>query len=108
MESGFDKKDVERKVREFYRFVEERGKKEGLVVSGEGDSKEVDGKEGKDDKKKKGVDMGILDLKLIKIDFNKFYLIIYYVLKVCSIFLRCVLLVDILVGSIERMGRVDG
>lgn len=108
MESGLDKKDVERKARELHRLAEERGKKEGSAASGEGDSKEVDGKEGKEDKKKKGVDMGILDLKLIKTDPNKLYPIIYYALKVCSISSRCASPADILVGSIERMGRVDG
>lgn len=108
MESGLDKKDVERKARELHRLAEERGKKEGSAVSGEGDSKEVDGKEGKEDKKKKGVDMGILDLKLIKTDPNKLYPIIYYALKVCNISSRCRSPVDILVGSVERMGRMDG
>ncbi|KIR63958.1 pre-mRNA-splicing factor 18 [Cryptococcus bacillisporus CA1873] len=81
MESGLDKKDVERKARELHRLAEERGRKEGSAASGEGDSKEVDGKESREDKKKKGVDMGILDLKLIKTDPNKLYPIIYYALK---------------------------
>lgn len=108
MESGLDKKDVERKARELHRLAEERGRKEGSAASGEGDSKEVDGKESREDKKKKGVDMGILDLKLIKTDPNKLYPIIYYALKVCNISSRRTLSADILIGSAERVGRVDG
>lgn len=108
MESGLDKKDVERKARELHRLAEERGRNEGSAASGEGNNKEVDGKENREDKKKKGLDMGILDLKLIKTDPNKLYPIIYYALKVCNISSRRTSPADILIGGAERVGRVDG
>ncbi|ODN81026.1 hypothetical protein L202_03126 [Cryptococcus amylolentus CBS 6039] len=83
MESGLDEKGLEKKARELHRLAEERGKLEGSGSAGtpvEGEQEE--GKEGKEvEKKKKGVDIGILDLKLIKTDPNKVYPIIYYALK---------------------------
>nr|ODO03740.1 pre-mRNA-splicing factor 18 [Cryptococcus depauperatus CBS 7855] len=77
MESGLDKKEVERKARESHRLVEERDKKEGSEAA------EGTREESKDtnDKKKKGLDLGVLDLKLIKNNPNKLYPLIYYALK---------------------------
>ncbi|WVQ73647.1 hypothetical protein IAR50_003227 [Cryptococcus sp. DSM 104548] len=82
MESGLDEKGLEKKARELHRLAEERGKLEGSGSAGTPVEGEEEGKESKEvEKKKKGVDMGILDLKLIKTDPNKVYPIIYYALK---------------------------
>lgn len=54
------------------------------------------------EKEEKRVDVGVLDLGLIKEDPNKLYPVIYYALKVgCS-------LIKLIAERVERVGRVDG
>ncbi|WVW79447.1 hypothetical protein I302_101416 [Kwoniella bestiolae CBS 10118] len=89
MESGLDKKEIERKARELHKQSEERSKLSKLADTesvGENGTKEEGGEgEGEGGKKetkvKKGQNMGILDLGLIKSDPNKLYPLIYYALK---------------------------
>ncbi|WVQ63824.1 uncharacterized protein L199_001979 [Kwoniella botswanensis] len=85
MESGLDKKEIERKARELHKQSEEKSKitqNENDHTDGNGD-KEGDGEGEKKDGtlKKRGQNMGILDLGLIKSDPNKLYPLIYYALK---------------------------
>ncbi|WWD21344.1 hypothetical protein CI109_105828 [Kwoniella shandongensis] len=91
MESGLDKKEVEKKARELHRLAEERVKekeKEGTPGAAGGTSGNASEQEsGKDasaateEKKRRGADLGVLDLGLIKSDPNKLYPLIYYALK---------------------------
>ncbi|KAK8844000.1 hypothetical protein IAR55_006793 [Kwoniella newhampshirensis] len=84
MESGLDKKEVEKKARELHRLAEERVKEKEKEEGGTpGRLSDQDGKEAAnaEEKKRRGADLGVLDLGLIKTDPNKLYPLIYYALK---------------------------
>ncbi|WVR08994.1 hypothetical protein IAU60_006054 [Kwoniella sp. DSM 27419] len=92
MESGMDKKEVERKARDLHRQTEETQKvaeeeaKGAQAEAGDGDAttSEAAAKasaKSAEEKKRRGADMGVLDLGLVKTDPNKLYPLIYYALK---------------------------
>ncbi|WWC73020.1 uncharacterized protein I206_106985 [Kwoniella pini CBS 10737] len=89
MESSVDRKEIERKARELHKQSEEKSKLSKELEkdnnnndkSGD-DAKDVEVVDKKDsNSKKKGQDLGILDLSLVKSDPNKLYPLIYYALK---------------------------
>lgn len=75
-ESGMDARDVEKKARASHRVGVPDGVESGKK---EDEGGEVGKKE--DGKKTKGMDVGVIDLKLVKSDPNKLYPLIYYALK---------------------------
>ncbi|WVQ93133.1 hypothetical protein IAU59_000197 [Kwoniella sp. CBS 9459] len=86
MESGLDKKDVERKARELHRLTEEKGLKDKqeqeASAAVDATATIADKKDDKaEEKKRRGADMGVLDLSLIKTNPDKLYPLIYYALK---------------------------
>ncbi|WWC63950.1 uncharacterized protein I303_106556 [Kwoniella dejecticola CBS 10117] len=96
MESSVDKKEIERKARELHKQSEEKSKSK-LIQEIENEKDNSNNNNGttananseKDDQfepkdngtKKRGQDLGILDLGLVKSDPNKLYPLIYYALK---------------------------
>ena len=77
MESGMDARDVERKAKLSHRT--------------RADVEEADGEVEKEDgvgvgKKVKNMEVGVIDLKLIKTDPNKLYPLVYYALKVSRVY----------------------
>ncbi|WRT69138.1 uncharacterized protein IL334_006122 [Kwoniella shivajii] len=97
MESGLDKKEIERKARELHLQAEQKNLLDSSDANGNGNGQDNDDQDkdkvkdedgsrdngiiSKKDNKKRGQDLGILDLGLVKTDPNKLYPLIYYALK---------------------------
>ncbi|WWC91131.1 uncharacterized protein L201_006072 [Kwoniella dendrophila CBS 6074] len=97
MDSGLDKKEIEKKARELHKQSEEKSKlilknenneKQGIQQDDKKEEEEEDSnnnntQEGLLSKKNssKGQNLGVLDLNLVKTDPNKLYPLIYYALK---------------------------
>ncbi|CAD6591557.1 MAG: mRNA splicing protein prp18 [Tremellales sp. Tagirdzhanova-0007] len=70
MESGMDARDVERKAKLSHRARADVGEVDGEVEKEDGIGKKV-----------KNVEVGVIDLGLVKTDPNKLYPLVYYALK---------------------------